>query len=94
MQSERILRRGAIRQGGMPRNFPCFRNEIKRSRGQRRHVQRLANVASGIRAAAVVMQNGAASREIQQRHAAQYRQSAPDPQFEPRMHFLALHTSV
>jgi len=94
VQSEGILWRRISRESGVPRNFPRLRDEVERSRGQRRHVQRLANVASGIRAAAVVMQNGAASREIQQRHAAQYRQSAPDPQFEPRMHFLALHTSV
>jgi len=94
VQSEGILWRLISRESGVPRNFPRLRDEVERSRGQRRHVQRLANVASGIRAAAVVMQNGAASREIQQRHAAQYRQSAPGPQFEPRMHFLALHTSV
>ena len=94
MQSERILWRGVIRQSGMRRNFPRFGNEVERRRGQRRHMQRLANVASGIRAAGVMMQNRATSREVQQREAAQYRQSAPARQFEPRMHFLALHTSV
>ena len=61
----------------MSRNFPCFRNEVQRSRGQRRHVQRLANMTSSIRPAGVMMQQGAASRKIQQRHATQYRQRAP-----------------
>jgi hypothetical protein len=70
VQSERILRRGIIRQSGMPRNFPCFRNEVQRSRGQRRHVQRLADVASGVRAAGVLVRERAASREVQEGHAA------------------------
>jgi hypothetical protein len=70
MQSERILRCGAIRQRGVPPNFPSLRNEVQRSRGQRWHVQRLANVAGRVRPAGVMMQKGAASREIQQGHAA------------------------
>jgi hypothetical protein len=76
MQSAKILWRGVIRKSDMPRNFPRLRNEVQRSRGQRRHVQRLADVASRIRPAGVMMQNGAASREIQQRYATQYRQRA------------------
>ena len=71
MQSERILRCGAIRQRGVPRNFPRFRNKVKRSRSQRRHVQRLANMASGVRSAGVLVYERPASREIQQGHAAQ-----------------------
>ena len=71
MQSERILRCGAIRQRGVPPNFPSLRNEVQRSRGQRWHVQRLANVASGVWSAGVLVYERPASREIQQGHAAQ-----------------------
>ena len=73
VKRKRIQRRNAIWRCGMPRNFLRFGNEVERRRGQRRHMQRLANVASGIRSAGVMMQNRAASREIQQREAAEYR---------------------
>jgi hypothetical protein len=41
-------------------------NEIKRSRGQRRHVQRLADVAGGFRTPCMLVKQAAARRKIQQ----------------------------
>jgi hypothetical protein len=65
MQSERILWSGVIRRSGVPRNFLRLRNEVQRSRGQRRHMQRLANVTGSFRTASVLVCERAASREIQ-----------------------------
>lgn len=41
-------------------------DQVKSSRGQHRHMQRLANVASGFRAVCVLVQEAAARCEIQQ----------------------------
>jgi hypothetical protein len=49
------LWRGLNRESGVRCNLVRFGNKIQRSGGQRRHVQRLANVASSIRAATVMM---------------------------------------
>ena len=49
-------------------------NEIERRRGQHRHVQRLADVAGGFRAARMMVEQAAARRKIQQNGASQYSQ--------------------
>jgi len=90
MQRKGIERRNIVRQCSVPGDLPRFRDQSKSRRRQCRHMQRLANVASGVRAAGVLMDKGATSREIEQRHAPQYRQSAlqtpvPENRF-PRVH--------
>ena len=58
----------------MPGDLPRFRNQIQGRSGQGRHVQRLANVTSSVRPAGVLVNEDAATGEIQQGHAAQYRE--------------------
>ena len=70
MQRKGIERRNIVRQDSMPRDLPRFRDQIEIRGRQRRHVQRLANVAGSVRAAGVLMDKRAASREIQQGNAA------------------------
>jgi hypothetical protein len=77
MQRKGIERRNIVRECSVPGNLPRFRDQSESRGRQRRHVQRLANVACSVRAASVLMDERAASREIQQRHAAQYGQRAP-----------------
>ena len=72
MQRERIQRRNIFRKHGVPGDLPRFRNQIQRRSRQRRHVQRLANVAGSLRATGVLVNENAASREIQESNAAQY----------------------
>ena len=60
----------------MPGDLPRFRNQIQRCSRQRRHVQRLANVAGSVRPAGVLVNKNAATGEIQQGHAAQEGQRA------------------
>lgn len=91
MQCERFLWRGLKWESRVRRNLLRFGNKIQRSGGQRRHVQRLANMASGIRAVIVVMQRRA-RREVQQRHAAQDRQRPPARQFKPPLHSVVYLT--
>jgi hypothetical protein len=47
-------------------------NEVERSRGQRRHVQGLADVAGGFRTTFVLVKQAAARRKIQQDGARQH----------------------
>jgi len=46
-------------------------NQVERSRGQHRHVQRLADVAGGFRAARMLVEQAPARRKIQQNGASQ-----------------------
>ena len=71
MQRERIQRRIVFRKHGVPGDLPRFRNQIQGRSGQRRHVQRLANVAGSVRPAGVLVNENAATGEIQKRRAAQ-----------------------
>ena len=64
MQRKGIKRRNIVRERSMPGDLQCFRDQIESRGRQRRHVQRLANVASSVRAASVLMDERAASREI------------------------------
>jgi len=91
VQSKRFLWRGLEWKSGVRRNLPRLGNQIQRSRGQRRHVQRLANMASSIRAAAVMMESRARSK-IQQGQATHYRQRAPARNFGSPFHFVVYPT--
>ena len=55
MQRERIQRRTIVRKHGVPGNLPLFRNQSQGRSGQRRHVQRLANVADSVWPAGVLV---------------------------------------
>lgn len=77
MESEGIFWGGVLRDRFVPRNLLGRRNDLRGRDRKRRHVQRLANVASGpiLRTTTrVVMQKGAATREVQQCQAAKHRQ--------------------
>jgi hypothetical protein len=63
-----------LREGSKPCDQFGGSNEVKRSRGQHRHVQRLAYVASSFRAACMMVEQAAARRKIQQNGASQDRQ--------------------
>jgi hypothetical protein len=64
MQRKGIERRNIVRQSSVPRDLPRFRDQIKSRGRQRRHVQRLANMAGSVWAAGVLMDKCAASSEI------------------------------
>lgn len=51
-------------------------NKIRAGLGQRRHMQRLANVASGVGTIRVMVKERAARAKVQQRHKGQQRQCA------------------
>jgi hypothetical protein len=61
---------------GIPGAWPRCGDKIQGSRCQRRHVQRLANMARRLRPALMVVEECAASREKEQYSAAQQRQHA------------------
>ena len=71
MQRKRIERRKVIGYNGVSGNLPRFWDQVHRRSGQCRHVQRLANVANGIRSAIVMVQKAATTHKIQQRQANQ-----------------------
>ena len=71
MKRERIQRRSVLRKNRVPGDLPRFRDQIQGRSGQRRHVQRLANVAGSVWPAGVLVNENAATGEIQKRHAAQ-----------------------
>ena len=72
MKRERIEWGSIFRKNSMPGDLPRFRNQIQGRSGQRRHVQRLANVAGSVWPAGVLVNKNSATGEIQQSHAAQY----------------------
>jgi hypothetical protein len=96
MQSKRIGGRGVRRGRNMPHNLPRFRNKIKRGSRQRRHVQRLADVASRIGGSRRVMvQHGAARGKKQQGRTAQQGQRSSAEYGPMRSHHFPLrHLSV
>ena len=65
-----------LRNGGVPADLLRLGNQTQGSGGQRRHVQRLANMASRIRRIAAVMVQRRARDKVQQRQAAQDGQGA------------------
>ena len=93
MESKGIGWGRRFRKGGVPPDLLRFGNQFDRRGSQRGHVQRLADVAGGLRPAGVVMQERAARGEIQQRYAAEYGQGAPKTSLPetkpPHIHTLA-----
>ena len=77
MQGKRITWRGMLLQRRITRDEFRSATQVQPRGGQRRHVQRLADVAGGVRPVGVLMENRAASSEIQQGRASQYGQAAP-----------------
>jgi hypothetical protein len=77
MGGEGIRRIGAQCRSFLPRYLLRRRDYSNSRHSQRRHMQRLADVASGLWSAARMMvQKRTAAREVQQRQAAQHRQRA------------------
>jgi len=74
MQRERIAWRNVLRKRKIAGDELRCTNKIKARRGQGRHVQRLANVASGVGTIRVMVQERAARRKVQQRGKSQQRQ--------------------
>jgi len=70
VQRKGIEWRNIVRQNSVPGDLPRFRDQIESRKRQRRHVQRLANVASGFRTTSVLVDVRAASGEVQQGYAA------------------------
>ncbi len=65
-----------LRERGVPSDLLRLRNQVEGCGRQRRHVQRLANVASRVGVAGVMVERRARD-EVQQRQATQYSQRAP-----------------
>lgn len=74
MQRKSIARRSMLRERSISSDQLGSGDEIKRSRGQHGHVQRLADVASGFLATRMMVEQAAARRKIQQNGASQDRQ--------------------
>lgn len=77
MKSKRIGRRSPLRKRTLPGNLLRCRNDFGRRNRQRRHVQRLTNMASGLRTAGMMVQKRAAAGEIEQCQASKNGQEAP-----------------
>ncbi len=74
VQRKGIARRSMLRERSISGYQFGSSNEVKRSRGQHGHVQRLAYVASGFRAARMMVEQAAARRKVEQNGACQDRQ--------------------
>ena len=74
MQRNGIARRNVWGKRGKSGDQLGSGDEVQSSRGQRGHVQRLADMASGFRAIRMAVEDAAARREIQQHGARKYRQ--------------------
>jgi hypothetical protein len=70
MRRKGVLRRNVFRKDCVPRDLASFVDQVQRRRGQRWNVHGLANVASRVRSAGVLVNEDAASSEIQQSDAA------------------------
>jgi len=70
MQRESISRGNIFQKNRMPSDLVGLRDQIYRRNRQGRHMQRLADMAGSFRGTIVLVGEGAASSEIQQRHAA------------------------
>jgi hypothetical protein len=75
MQRKGIVRSHMLRERERPDDNLRCTDQVQRGCRQRGHVQRLANMACGVRTLTMFMQETAARREIQQRGASQKRQS-------------------
>ncbi len=94
MQGKRIARSRVRRQRKIPSNEFGDVNEVERGRSQRRHVQRLADVASRPGTTGVVMEDCPARGKVEHRRARQQRQR-PARKLSPKKVSLLLHrTSI
>jgi hypothetical protein len=69
-----VARRNLLREPSVSGDQLGCGDEVESRRGQHGHVQRLADVASSIRAIIMLVQEAAARREIQQHRARQHRE--------------------
>src|SRR5260370_21145829 len=98
MQRKRIPRRCVLRQRRIPSNDLRGAGEIKPGSCQRRHVQRLTDMAGSIGPICMLVEQGAAGRKKEQRGASKHRQRATRhsssengyPQVHKRQFSLAL----
>ena len=74
MQRKWIAWRNVLRERKIARDELRCANKIQTRRGQGRHVQRLANVTSGVGTIRVMVQERAARGKVQQRGKSQQRQ--------------------
>ncbi len=72
MERKGIKRGNIFQNNRVPSDLPGLRNQIYRRNRQGRHMQRLADMAGSCRGTVVLVGEGAASSEIQQRQAAYY----------------------
>jgi len=70
MRRESIKRGNIFRKNRMPTDLAGLRDQIYRRNRQGRRMQRLANMAGSFRGTIVLVGEGAAGSEIQQRNAA------------------------
>ena len=70
MKRKRIKRSSILRKNSVPGDLPSLGDQIQRRGRQRRHVERLANVAGSVRTTSVLVDERPAGGEIQQGHAA------------------------
>lgn len=98
MQRKRIARSCVLRERKMPGDELRRADQVKRGRRQRRHVQRLANMASRVRTLGMFVQEAAARREIQKRGASQQRHSSahscPSRHDSHQVHHTAIYLST
>ena len=86
MQGKGIFRSYVPQNRCIPGDWPRCGDQIQRGRRQRRHVQRLANMASRLRPALVMVQKRAARGEEEQYRAAKQRNRAArvsPPRYRP-----------
>jgi hypothetical protein len=98
MQGKRIAGCSVLRQRRIPANDPWGAAEVQPGRRQRRHVQRLADMASGIGPIGVLVEERSARSEIQQCSASQQGQRATYNRSSengfPRIHLPTLYLST
>jgi hypothetical protein len=70
MRREGVQWRNVFRKDCVPCDLASLVDQVQRRGRQRRNVHRLANVAGGVRSAAVLVDKDAAGGEIQQSYAA------------------------
>jgi len=79
MQRKRVTQRASFGKRGMPGDQLGRGDQMQRSRGQHRHVQRLADMAGVFGPPGVLVEQAAARREIQQHGARDRRHRAVPP---------------
>jgi hypothetical protein len=93
MVSKRIRRGRMQRERSLPCDFLGLWNQTKGGGRQRRHMKRLANVASRVGTAAGVAMERRTSNKVQQRQAAQQGQRSPQIPL-PENNPLRVHTPM